>query len=165
MNESEPAWGKWGEPRRVRIDRAPVWVFARAVKDDNPIYASETAARAVGFDAVPAPPTFTFAMLYAGAFPDLQPPEAGASAMPSSDPPPDEAGRKGLFLHGEQHFTYHRQPMVGDVLEGRLRVSEPIEKAGSRGRMELTYLETRWTDLAGGPVVTERIVSVFLPEG
>ena len=27
--------------------------------------------------------------------------------------------RDGLFLHGEQHFTYHRPVSVGDVLDAR----------------------------------------------
>ena len=69
----------------------------------------------------------------------------------------------GLYLHGEQHFTYHRQPMAGDVLQGRMRVSEPMAKAGSRGRMEVTFMDTEWRDPDGTPVVTERIVSIFIP--
>ena len=46
----------------MRIERGPVRLFARAVKDRNPLYASEQAARAAGFEAVPCPPTFTFVM-------------------------------------------------------------------------------------------------------
>jgi hypothetical protein len=53
--------------------------------------------------------------------------------------------------------------MAGDVLEGRMRVSEPMPKAGSRGRMEVTYMDTEWRDADGAPVVTERIVSIFIP--
>ena len=29
--------------------------------------------------------------------------------------------------------------------------------------MEVTYFQTNWTDLAGEPVVDERIVSLFFP--
>ena len=162
---AEPVWGEWGPPVRVRIERGPVWVFARAVKDASPVYASEEAARAAGFDAVPVPPTFTFVMAHSGAFPDAQPSGATGSMGVASDVPAGVFSRKGLFLHGEQHFEYHRQPVVGDVLEGRMRVSQPTVKEGRRGRMEITLLQTRWTDVAGEPVVTEQTVSIFLPEG
>jgi hypothetical protein len=53
--------------------------------------------------------------------------------------------------------------MAGDVLDGRMRVSEPMVKSGSRGRMEVTLMDTEWRDPDGGPVVTERIVSIFIP--
>ena len=69
---TDVVWKEWGPPTCVQIERSPVWVFARAVKDDNPVYASEGAARAAGFDAIPCPPTYTFAMRDAGAWPDLQ---------------------------------------------------------------------------------------------
>jgi hypothetical protein len=44
-----------------------------------------------------------------------------------------------------------------------MRISKPMPKRGSRGTMEVTLIETRWTDLDGQPVVTEQIVSLFLP--
>jgi hypothetical protein len=69
--------------------------------------------------------------------------------------------RDGLFLHGEQHFTYHRPVCVGDVLDGRMRTSQPIARTGRRGPMEVTYFQTTWTDLDDRPVVDERIVSLF----
>jgi len=158
---SEPEWNEWGAPTRVRIDHAPVWLFARAVKDRNPVYASEQAARAAGFGAVPCPPTFTFVMAHTGAWPDLQPEsrtEGGAAAA-------KVAALPGLYLHGEQEFVYHRQPVVGDELEGRTRVSLPQRKDGGRGPMELTWYQTRWCDLDGAPVVDELITSVYLPHG
>lgn len=166
MAEASPEWGEWGPALRVRIDHAPVWTFARAVKDDNPVYASVEAATDAGFDAVPVPPTFTFVMAHSGAFPDLQRPEFTGRLMPEeSGLPSDGYSRTGLYLHGEQHFEYHRQPRVGDVLEGRMRVSKPMPKQSSRGTMEMTLIQTRWTDLDGEPVVTEQIVSLFLPGG
>ncbi|HEY5013895.1 MAG TPA: MaoC family dehydratase N-terminal domain-containing protein [Acidimicrobiia bacterium] len=70
----------------------------------------------------------------------------------------------GLYLHGEQYFTYHRQPVVGDVLEGRMRVSVPVARVARRGPMEVTFFQTEWRDLDGAPVVSEQIVSLFFPE-
>ena len=157
-------WNDWGPRVRVEIEHAPVMLFARAVKDRSPVYSSERAAKEAGFDRVPVPPTFTFVMSDSGAFPDIQP-EGGTGSMYASAGT-DAASvfaRDGLFLHGEQHFTYHRAVNVGDVLEGRMRTSKPIAREARRGPMEVTYFQTTWTDLEGRPVVDERIVSLFFP--
>jgi hypothetical protein len=161
----EPVWSAWGPPLRVRLEGSAIGVFARALHDDNPVFRSCAAAEARGgFTARPAPPTFTFAMAHSGTDPDLQPPDGrGRLGPPDGLATEDGYSRDGLYLHGEQHFTYHRQPMEGDVLEGRMRVSEPMAKAGSRGRMEVTFMDTEWRDGDGSPVVTERIVSIFIP--
>ena len=157
-------WNEWGPPVRVSIEHAPVMLFARAVKDRSAVYASERAAAEAGFDRVPVPPTYTFVMSDSGAFPDIQP-EGGTGSMYASAGA-DAASvfaRDGLFLHGEQHFTYHRPVSVGDVLEGRMRTSKPIAREARRGPMEVTYFQTTWSDLDGRSVVDERIVSLFFP--
>jgi N-terminal half of MaoC dehydratase len=170
----ETEWNDWGPRVRVRIDASPVMILARTLDDANPVYASQAAARAAGLPGVPAPPTFTFVMTHSGAFPDLQPRGgagslfgAGATAGTSADDgeaPAHATTRRGLYLHGEQHFTYHRQPMVGDVLEGRMRVSKPVAREARRGPMEVTFFQTEWCDTEGAAVVTEQIVSLFFPE-
>jgi hypothetical protein len=106
-------------------------------------------------------------MTHGATFPDLQAEGAtGSMAPPDSTLPSDGTSDSGLYLHGEQRFEYHRQPVVGDVLEGRMRVSRPFVKQGRRGEMQMTILQTRWSDtVTGHPVVTEETVSVFLPEG
>ncbi len=155
-------WNDWGPAVRVRVDPAPVAVFARAVKDDSKIYRSEQAAQAAGFDRVPVPPTFTFVMVDSGAFADLQA-EGGTGSMYGGAGAGKAFARDGLFLHGEQHFTYHRQVEVGDVLDGRLRTSKPVARIARRGPMEVSWFQTEWTDADGAPVVTEQIVSLFFP--
>ncbi len=151
-------WNDWAPTQVVRIEHAPVMLFARAVKDDNPVYSSEQAAHDAGFERVPVPPTFSFVMTQSGAFPDLQdgPPPPALS--------PAAYARKGLFLHGEQHFTYHRQISVGDVLHGQMRTSKPLTRQARRGPMEVTWFQTRWRDADGIPVVDEQIVSLFFPD-
>jgi peroxisomal enoyl-CoA hydratase 2 len=156
-------WNDWGPPVRVSIEHGPVMLFARAVKDDTAAYASERAAHDAGFVRVPVPPTYTFVMTHAGAFPDLQPADGVGSMYPDVHSAGSVYARDGLFLHGEQHFTYHRPVCVGDVLEGRMRTSKPIGRHARRGPMEVTYFQTTWTDLDGRPVVEERIVSLFFP--
>jgi hypothetical protein len=167
METTEPGpeteWNAWGPPVRVRVDASGVMILARTLQDSNPVYASESAARAVGFAAVPAPPTFTFVMAHSGAFPDLQP-EGSTGSMYGGAGADEGFSRKGLYLHGEQHFTYHRPPLVGDVLQGRMRTSVPIARQARRGPMEVTFFQTEWCDPDGTPAVTEQIVSLFFPE-
>jgi hypothetical protein len=169
--EPQPEFGPWGPPLRVKIEHAPVWLFALALKDHNPIYASEKAAKAAGFDAVPTTPTFNFVMTHGEAFPDIQPPGSTGSLFPppagdGNDLPADGVAETGLYLHGEQHFTYHRTPLVGDLLEARMRTSKPMPKESRRGTMQLTYMQTEWRDVTNDePVVTSQIVSVYLPGG
>ena len=160
----ETEWNDWGPTVRVRVDAAPVMILARVLDDTNPVYASEAAAAAAGFDGVPTPPTFTFVMSHSGTFPDLQPTGEIASLFGGAAGADAGMSRRGLYLHGEQHFTYHRQPLVGDVLEGRMRVSKPVERQARRGPMEVTFFQTEWRDPDGEPVVTEQIVSLFFPE-
>ncbi|HEV7526290.1 MAG TPA: MaoC family dehydratase N-terminal domain-containing protein [Acidimicrobiia bacterium] len=159
-------WNEWGPAVRVQVDHAPVALFARAVKDTSAVYRSETAAHSAGFDRVPVPPTFTFVMSDSGAYPDLQPAGGTGSMYAASGHDAAQAfARDGLFLHGEQHFAYHRQVCVGDVLEGRLRTSRPVARTARRGPMEVTWFQTHWTELDGTPVVDEQIVSLFFPNG
>lgn len=123
------------------IEAGKVREFARAIQDDNPIYRDPEAARAAGFPAIPAPPTFT---VVAAHF------QEGSSGVTSL----------GLdlarVLHGEQEWTYHRTPLVGDVLTGQTKVASVTTKPGRRGgEMTFVRLETEYTDQNGQPVVTE----------
>ena len=67
---------------KVRVERGPVSFFAAAVQDDNPIYRDPTAAKAAGFDAIPAPPTFSFAAQHMGKYDEEQPPDPTKGANP-----------------------------------------------------------------------------------
>src|SRR5947209_20204253 len=59
---------------KVVIERGPLSVFARSVKDENPIYQDPRAAKEAGFDDIPAPPTYAFSgMTFWGTFPEIQP--------------------------------------------------------------------------------------------
>jgi hypothetical protein len=68
---------------------------------------------------------------------------------------------RGMILHGEQEFEYHRWPRVGDVLEGRRTISDVYEKDSSSARMEFYVMETDWRDAdSGEPVVTEKFTLI-----
>lgn len=148
------AIGKPVPPQTVVIERGPVTNFARAVKDGNPVYADPRAAHAAGFDAIPTPPTYPFAMHHWGTFAERQPDGADAQhPMVAAIGELMKGG--GLILHGEQEFTYHRQPLVGDVLSAHGTVRDVYEKTSSSGKtMTFIVTETQWRDEADEPVVT-----------
>ena len=52
---------------KVVVERGPVTKFADAVHNDSPVYQSADAARAAGFAAIPAPPTYAFSRSRTGA--------------------------------------------------------------------------------------------------
>jgi len=121
---------------KVKIEHGPVRVFAAAVKDADPQY-TET-------DAV-VPPTFPFSWGFWGTI------EGRTGGLPI-----DKLRGKGrMILHGEQEFIYHRQPRVGDVLDGHTTISDVYEKATSSALMEFYVQETSWTDANSGEPVCD----------
>jgi len=141
---------------KVVVERGPVQHFADAVRSTSPIYHDPAAAGAAGFDAIPAPPTFPFAMEFSSKFDEIQPADA-----PTGNPLGTAIGplmaKGGLILHGEQEFIYHRPVQVGDVLVSEGRITDAYQKE-SRGRtMTFIVQETNWRDdKTGEPVVTTR---------
>jgi len=141
----------------VRVERGPVTYFAKAVLEDNPVYFDPEAARAAGFDDIPAPPTFSFAMQHMGAFEELQPPDPTGGQNPMHAVMGDLYAKGALILHGEQEFEYHRPIVVGDVLSGEAKVVDVYEKESDTATMTFIVVETVWRDDATGePVVIER---------
>jgi acyl dehydratase len=142
----------------ITVERGPVSNFAKAVKDDSPVYASEHAAREAGFDHIPAPPTFAFCMAHWGTFPEDQPDDDPARGR---NPVMEIIGRLmakgGLVLHGEQEFTYHRPLVVGDRLRNEGKVVDLYEKESKGATMTFLVTENTYTDESGQPVVTTRM--------
>lgn len=137
------------------VERAPVAVFARAVKDESPIYQDPRTAKEAGFEAIPAPPTFAFAMPYWGSYPELQ----EALEPVSGNPLWEVMGTlgPGLILHGEQEFEYHRPLLVGQVLLGEDVIADLYQREGEKAVMTFVVTETVWRELdSKEPVVTAR---------
>jgi acyl dehydratase len=145
--------GAW----KVTVERGPVSKFAAALQDTNAVYANRQAARAAGFDDIPAPPTFTFAMQFWGAFAEDQPPDPTGGENPMHKIMGELFGRGALVLHGEQEFEYHRPVQVGDVLVGEGRLMDIYEKETDTASMTFVVIQTQWKDAdSGAPVVTEQ---------
>ena len=66
-----------------------------------------------------------------------------------------ELRKRGMILHGEQEFVYHRDAHVGDVLEGTARISDVYEKDTSSALMEFYVMETSWKDASSGEPVCD----------
>lgn len=128
---------------RIPVERGKVLELARALHDDNPIYRDASAARAAGFDGVPAPLTYSVvAMHWRERDDDRMVEELGL-----------EVAR---VLHGEVRWTYLAPIQVGDELHGVRRVSDVATKQGSRGgTMTIVSLETEYTNQDGAVVLRQ----------
>jgi acyl dehydratase len=148
-----------GEPTgtsKVIVERGPVQHFADAVLSTSPIYHDPAAAKAAGFDNIPAPPTWPFAMEFSGKFDEQQPKDA-ATGNPMLKALAPLMAKGGLILHGEQEFVYHRPVQVGDVLVSEGKIADAYQKDSSGRTMTFIVTETNWTDeTSGQPVVTVR---------
>lgn len=142
---------------RVQVERAPLANFAKAVKDDNTVYSDINAAEAAGFDGVPAPPTFGFALEFWGRYPELQKGLTPVEGNPMMEVIGKLMQNGGLILHGEQEFEYHRPIVAGDVLRSEGRVVDAYEKESKGKTMTFVVTETVWSDdKTGEPVLTAR---------
>jgi len=141
---------------KVIVERGPVQHFADAVLSASPIYHNPAAAKAAGFDAIPAPPTFPFAMEFSGKFEELQPADA-PTGNPLGTALAPLMAKGGLILHGEQEFIYHRPVQVGDVLVSEGKITDAYQKESKGRTMTFIVSETNWSDeKTGEPVVTAR---------
>ncbi|MGQ0802868.1 MAG: FAS1-like dehydratase domain-containing protein [Actinomycetota bacterium] len=149
--------GKATGAYKVTVERGPVANFAAAVLDENPVYQTPEAAQGAGFGAIPAPPTFSFAMQHWGKFAEDQPADTTGGENPMHKVMGELFGKGGLVLHGEQEFEYHRPLVVGDRLVGEGRITDMYEKESKGRTMTFLVTETVWRDeKTDEPVVTER---------
>jgi hypothetical protein len=134
--------------RVVRIERGPVSVFAQSVKDESRVYKDRRAAEEAGFDNIPAPPTFPFAMAFWGTFNEDQ---EGLERV-EHNPMWELMGKlgAGLILHGEQDFIYERPVVVGDVLYGVDTLTDVYERETSSHMMTFVVNTTEWFDYSSG---------------
>ena len=142
---------------KVVVERGPVQHFADAVLSSSPIYHDPEAARRAGFDNIPAPPTWAFAMEFSGKFDEIQPADASTGGSPLAKVIGPLMAKGGLILHGEQEFIYHRPVQVGDVLVSEGRIADAYQKESKGRTMTFIVQETNWSDdKTGEPVVTAR---------
>ena len=135
----------------LEIEAGKVTEFARALRDDNPIFHDEEAAREAGYDDIPAPLTFTRVAYFPRHRPDGIDADLGF----------DLGLREENVLHGEQEYEYERPLVVGDVLSGTTTLVDVSQSEGSRGgTMTFCVYETEYRDQDGDLVLTERVTRI-----
>lgn len=132
---------KVGESRTTVVDfsveRGKVEEFARAVYDRNPAHRDAAAARELGFDAVPAPLTFTRTSY----FQRYRPP--GVDVHLGFDLGLDQ----DHLVHGEQSYEFVRPVTVGDTLSGETFLEDVYQREGGRGgTLTFVVLRTEYRD-------------------
>lgn len=127
--------GVWGPEGTMRVEHGKIAEFARAVKDDAPVYRSG--------EAPPAPPTFL--MTIAHWIGDLGQTRRGVTLD------------YRRLLHGEQDFEYLKPIRAGDVLTFRSRTRDVSQKQGKRGGV-MTFVvgETEFRNQRGEVVAYMR---------
>jgi len=136
---------------RVTVERSALANFATAVLDDSPIYRDLTVAQGAGFASIPAPPTFPFVMGHWGAFAEQQPEGAPGPGLGMVLGPLLADG--GLILHGEQHFTYERALVAGEVVDLVGHVKDLYVKQSKGATMTFVVVETRCTAAESGELI------------
>ena len=92
------------------VSREKIREFARALHDDNPAYWDSTAARALGYPDVIAPPSFPMIISL----------EAEREIVHDPDLGLDDPRR---FVHRDQRFVYQRPVHAGDVLTVQVEIT------------------------------------------
>jgi acyl dehydratase len=128
------------------VELSKVREFAKALLDDDPLYRTETVARAAGFDGIPAPLTFAAASMHFRD--DLQVFE-------------DLGLDLRRVLHGETTWEYLAPVHVGDELHARRRIVDIAKRPGRRGGdMTLVAFEIEFANQHGEIVLRERDVII-----
>lgn len=118
------------------VGREKVREFARAVFAEDPQHADPTAAQALGYADVVAPPTFAIVVTDSTLQQLLREPDSGIVLK--------------NVLHAEQKFRYSRPIVAGDELTAKLSVTG----IRAMGAAAMVTSESEITDAAGGHVVT-----------
>jgi hypothetical protein len=152
---------------RFPIEASHVMMFARSVGDANEVYYDDEYAKGTEVGGIPAPPTFVQSSAQFDPDYFLRPKigepwfGSGKEATGIKREGGSGGGGGGGGLHAEQHYEYHRTPMVGDVLTATVKPGKTWEKEGRRaGKLVFTETVIEYRDQSGELVVTARGVGV-----
>lgn len=137
----DPRIGRTSPPVKMRVEYGKIREFAKAIKDDNPLYFDEDhAAREAG--GIVPPPTFSMTQSHW---------TEGIIGGPKLDM---DLRR---VLHGEQEFEYVAPIHAGDELTAVGRIADVFKKAGKRGgEMTFAVVETEFKNQRGEVVLYSR---------
>jgi N-terminal half of MaoC dehydratase len=133
----------------MTVDRGRLRFFAKAIGETDPVYTDVGAAKALGHQDIPAPPTFLFSVELENPNPFAFLASIGVDLR--------------SVLHGEQAFTYHAFAYPGDELVARPRITDVYAKKG--GTLEFVVKDTAINRADGTPVAHLRSVIVVQNPG
>ncbi len=145
------------------VDRTQVMLFARSLRDINPVFWDPKDAGTKALGGIVVPPTFVQCSAHwdPNYVLDLTRPRPGAAPAHRGDAPGGGGGGLGRGLHAEQHYEYHHPIHAGDTLTVTSHPGERWEKEGRRGG-KLLFSEgiTEYRNQDGVLCVTARSVGV-----
>ena len=127
------------------VGREKIREFAAAIGDDNPAYRDVSAAQALGYVDVIAPPTFAIVLSLKAAEAVMFDPDLGLDFS--------------RVVHADQSFTYTRPIIAGDELQ----VATVIESIRSVAGNDMVTTKGIITTIDGEPVATA--TSMLLARG
>jgi acyl dehydratase len=137
--------GRTGAPVTMHVERGKIREFARAIKDDDPMYFDEAHA---GREAGGIMPPVTF----------LQTVTHWDNDGSSRVRVPFDLKR---VLHGEQEYEFLKPIHAGDVLTAVSRIVDIYEKPGKRGgSMNFAVTETESKNEGGELVARARHITI-----
>ena len=132
------------KPFTTTVEAGKIRLFCKAIGEDNPIYVDEAAAKAAGYRAIPAPPTYLTAVT------NDDPDKGGLLRLLNVD--------IGLILHGEQHYEYLAPVHAGDMITCQQKVVDIYDKKG--GALWFVVQEMEMKDQTGKLLAKGRGVTV-----
>ncbi|MBL8666432.1 MAG: MaoC family dehydratase N-terminal domain-containing protein [Rhodospirillales bacterium] len=138
--------GRTTAPQTIDVEKGRLKFFAKAIGETDPVYTDEEAAKAAGYSALPAPPTFAFCLeMETNSLWD----NIAAMGVPV-----------GKILHGSQTFKYLAPILAGDKITFVTKVSDIYDKKG--GKMEFIIEDSTATNQNGTPVAElQRVIVVI----
>lgn len=127
----------------LRIEAGKVAEYAAALRESDPVFHDQEAARERGFDGIPAPLLYTMSAFWEHYQINGGPLYAFDLGMAQENK-----------VLGKQSYEYERVPVVGDVLDGETTVADVWTKKD--GKMTFVTLETEYTEQDGTLVLTEK---------
>jgi hypothetical protein len=131
----------------VEFTSTGIRAFARGVGIADTVYYDVDAARAAGYDDLPAPPTYAGVPVF---IPGVSDPVYGLPTRSST--PRLNHGLKNI-LDGGTEYLYERVPVAGETLITRSRIVDlEVKESKSLGKMLVVTSEATYTDEKSGDV-------------
>jgi hypothetical protein len=131
----------------VEFTSTGIRAFARGVGIADTVYYDVDAARAAGYENLPAPPTYAGVPVF---IPGVSDPVYGLPSRSSA--PRLNHGLKNI-LDGGTEYLYERVPVAGDTLITRSRIVDlEVKESKSLGKMLVVTSEATYTDDETGDV-------------